>query len=142
MIDEYIIDYEEYAGLGAGSFGYINGTAYSNVFSIKKYIELIQQGMLPTAASKRFSKSEKIQYYLLMRLFGKSLDLEKIKNKYGIQFWFYTWKQVLFFLITRAIKLKDNHLILTPRGQYYLVILMREFFSGVNNFREIWTCPK
>ena len=139
MIDEYIVDYEEYAGLGSGSFGYIDGTIYSNTFSVQKYIDQVHKGVLPILASKRFSKAERIRYDLLMRLFGRSLNLKEMAKKYGDLFWLYIWKEILFFLAIRAITLRDNHLLLTPRGQYYLVVLMREFFTGVNNFREIIT---
>jgi hypothetical protein len=29
MIDEYVVDFDEYAGLGSGSIGYLDGVAYA-----------------------------------------------------------------------------------------------------------------
>ena len=29
MIDEYIVDYDQYVGIGSGSFGYINGACFA-----------------------------------------------------------------------------------------------------------------
>ncbi len=43
--------------------------------------------------------------------------------------------KLLFFVLTRALRQKDGWLYLTRKGQYYWVIMMREFFIGVNNFR-------
>ena len=55
MIDEYIVDYDEYAGLGSGSIGYLNGICYANTFDIRGYIAQIDRGELPLAASRIFS---------------------------------------------------------------------------------------
>ncbi len=137
MIDEYILDHDEYAGLGAGSFGYINGTIYSNTFSVENYIELVQRGLPPVAARKSFFKQERVRYEILMRLFGNTLSLDDLSKKYRRLFWFHFWKKI--FLATGAATCRNDQLLLTLKGQYYLVILMREFFSGVNNLREIRT---
>ena len=55
MIDEYIVDYDEYAGLGSGSIGYLSGVCYANTFDIGGYIAQIDRGELPLAASRVFS---------------------------------------------------------------------------------------
>ena len=39
-------------------------------------------------------------------------------------------------MMTGGLKKEKGVLRLTPRGQYYWVIMMREFFIGVNNFRD------
>ncbi len=52
MIDEYIVDYDEYAGLGSGSIGYLNGVCYANTFDIRTYIAQVDRGELPLAASR------------------------------------------------------------------------------------------
>lgn len=136
MIDEYIVDYKEYAGLGCGSFGYINGTIYSNTFSVQRYIDLLQKNTLPLVASRTFLRSERISYDLLMGLFGGSLNLKEMRSKYGDLVWFCLWKEIIFFAATGAVGFRNGRLSPTPRGRYYLVILMREFFTGVNNLRE------
>ena len=137
MIDEYILDHDEYAGLGAGSFGYINGNIYSNTFSVENYIELVQRGLLPVAARKSFFKQERVRYEILMKLFGGTLNLDDLSKKYRRLFRFHFWKKI--FIATGAATCRNDQLLLTLKGQYYLVILMREFFSGVNNLREIRT---
>ena len=72
-----------------------------------------------------------------MKLFGGTLSLDDISKKYRRLFWFHFWKKI--FLATGAATYRNDQLLLTLKGQYYLVILMREFFSGVNNLREIST---
>ncbi len=50
MIDEYIIDYDEYLGVGSGSFGYYNGRILSNTFDLSEYSELISNGFFSLKA--------------------------------------------------------------------------------------------
>ena len=50
MIDEYIVDYDEYAGLGSGSIGYMKGRCYANTFGIQEYIDRLEGGALPLMA--------------------------------------------------------------------------------------------
>ena len=41
-----------------------------------------------------------------------------------------------FLFATRSAVRKNGQFTLTQRGKYYIVVLMREFFIGVNNFRQ------
>lgn len=136
MIDEYVVNYEEYAGIGSGSFGYLSGSAYANTFDINEYTKRINEGALPLAAKKVFSIKERARYDFLMKLFGMSLNLEELSSKINGNAYRYLWPEIIFFLITGGLRKQGKMLTLTKRGQYYWVIMMREFFIGVNNFRD------
>jgi coproporphyrinogen III oxidase-like Fe-S oxidoreductase len=139
FIDEYIVGNDEYAGLGSGSFGYIQGKIYANTFSVPHYIESLHRGQLPILAARRFSRAEQIRYDFLMKMFGGSLDLRQLKKKYGESAMRELWKELLFFRMCGAASRRPGSsrvLELTRKGYYLLVVLMREFFTGVNNFRE------
>lgn len=136
MIDEYVVNYEEYAGLGSGSIGYLNGSAYANTFDIKAYIHEVDEGKLPLAAKKEFSIKERLRYDFLMKLFGLSLDLKQVSNKNGVNAYWYLLPEILFFRLAGGLKQSGKTLYLTQKGQYYWVLMMREFFIGVNNFRD------
>ncbi len=137
LIDEYIVNHDEYLGLGSGSFGFMQGAIFANTFSIQDYINNLQTGRLPVAFRKNFSQQELIRYDFLMRLFGKRLNIAELEKKYSGNFCKSLWKEILFFKAIGALERKDNFLLLTPKGLYYWVIMMREFFTGVNNFRDI-----
>jgi len=138
MIDEYVVNFEEYAGLGSGSFGYLGGSVYANTFDIKEYINRLNKGSLPIAAKKDFSTKERLRYDFLMKLFGLSLNLDHLRSKTGHSVYRYLWPEIFFFRLTGGIKKSGDILSLTQRGQYYWVIMMREFFIGVNNFRDFF----
>ena len=137
LIDEYIVDYDEYAGLGAGAFGFLNGIIYSNVFDVGKYTTQINQGTMSIAASKRFSTLNQIRYDFLMKLFGTSVSLDFFREKYGRLYWLFLWKEITFFLLAGITVMKSRHLKLIPARAYCIVSLMREFFTGVNRLRSI-----
>jgi coproporphyrinogen III oxidase-like Fe-S oxidoreductase len=136
LIDEYVVNFEEYAGSGSGSIGYLGGSAYANTFDIEEYIRNIECGTLPIAAKKLFSLRERLRYDFLMKLFGLSLDLADLDARHHVRTERYLWPEILFFSVAGGLKKEGRILSLTPEGQYYWVIMMREFFIGVNNFRD------
>ena len=137
MIDEYIVDYDEYVGAGSGSFGYVNGACLANTFSIPDYMKSVASGRLPILAKKDFTIREQIQYDFMMKLFGMSLDVRRAENKFDGRFMKTLWKEAGMLRLAGALTYDNGKLRLTRKGQYLWVIMMREFFTGVNNFRDV-----
>jgi coproporphyrinogen III oxidase-like Fe-S oxidoreductase len=136
MIDEYIVDYDEYAGMGSGSIGFLSGTCYANTFDIPRYIRQVTAGELPIMASRTFHVKDMMRYDFLMKLFGMRLDLSSLCEKYGVSPWPYLWFDILALYLSGRIRYRAPALHLTPKGGYAWVIMMREFFISVNNFRD------
>ena len=136
-IDEYIIDNDNYVGTGPGSWGYINGTMYSNTFSIEHYINMLGQNKHPIVSYRDFSRFEAIRYDLLLKMLEDNLSFSQMKKKYGNYFWLYLCRELLFLFITRSMIFKDKNIILTPRGRYYCLMMMRNFFSIVGDYRDM-----
>lgn len=136
MIDEYVINYDEYAGLGSGSIGYLGGSIYANTFDIEDYIKQVEKGQFPLSARRDCGLKEKLLYDFLMKLFGLSLDLKELGEKHSVNAARYLFPEIFFFMMAGGIKKEGDLLTLTPKGQYYWVIMMREFFTSVNNFRD------
>ena len=136
MIDEYIVDYNEYAGLGSGSIGYLKGRCYANTFDIREYIYRLNNGQSPLMASRDFTPKDQARYDFLMKLFGLELNLALLKEKYGGRIFQYLGINILAFALAGGLRYSCGNLCLTARGRYYWVIMMREFFIAVNNFRD------
>ena len=136
MIDEYIVDYDEYAGLGSGSIGYLNGTCYANIFDIEKYIVRVKRGEMPIMAFRDFPLKDQLRYDFLMKLFGMKMDIPSLQKKYGGIFYRVLWFNILAFILAGALQYRSPYFYLTKRGCYHWVIMMREFFIAVNNFRD------
>ena len=80
MIDEYIVDYEEYVGIGCGAFCFLDGAIYVNTFSLRDYAERIDGGHDAGALQTRaFGRNERMRYRFLMSLFGMTLDKRAVR---------------------------------------------------------------
>ncbi len=141
LIDEYIVDYDEYVGVGSGSFGYANGACFANTFSLKDYTELVHADKFPLLAKKSFTLQEQAQYEFTMKLFGVTLDVAEAERKFNGKFRKLLRKELSAFRAIGALEDKNGKLRLTRKGRYLWVIIMREFFTGVNNFRDVCRAP-
>ena len=136
LIDEYVVDFDEYAGLGSGAIGYVNGVCYANTFDILQYISALNQGSLPLQAAREFSEPDRIRYDFLMKLFSTRMNVHEMEKKYDGIFFKTLWKEMAAFTLAGSFRYFTPNLYLTPRGRYLWVIMMREFFIAVNNFRD------
>lgn len=136
MIDEYVVDYDEYAGLGSGAIGFFQGTCYANTFDINRYIASLEQNIVPLMASRSFNLHDQMSYDFLMRLFSTKINVNELEKKYDGKFLRSLWKELIAFTLAGSFRYLSPELHLTPRGRYFWVIMMREFFIAVNNFRE------
>ena len=135
MIDEYVIEYPEFAAAGAGSFGYVGGTLYANTFSLSRYVRTVRSGILPVMLLRPFSRRQRALYRLLMELFSGRVKIGAEDRGHADSPFPYALPEIGLLLLSRSAVLHDRALELTERGYYYVVSLMREFFNGVNNLR-------
>ncbi len=137
MIDEYIVINDDYVGAGSGAFGLVAGGIYANTFSLSDYGRRIKEGRFPLSARKIFSRRELARYALLMGLFGLSMDTDMFREKFHAPVWSLLGPELLFFRLVGAVTFEGKRIKLTRKGQYYWVAMMREFFTGVDNFRDL-----
>ncbi|MGI9330043.1 MAG: coproporphyrinogen III oxidase family protein [Gammaproteobacteria bacterium] len=137
QVDEYVIAHEDYVGAGSGAFGYLQGQLQANTFSLRDYQARVASGQTGVTHSREFSRREQLRYHLLMRLFGLHLDKGLTIDRFGAAAWRRLAPEVAALKLAGAVREQDAVLRLTPRGRYYWVVMMREFFSGVNRFREV-----
>ncbi len=136
MVDEYVVDQEDYVGAGSGAFGYVHGRLTANSFSLREYQARIAAGGLGVTRSRNLSRREQLRYHLLMRLFGLRLDKGITRERFGDDAYRQLWPEVMALKLAGAVRETSDELHLTDRGMYYWVVMMREFFTGVNRFRE------
>ena len=135
MIDEYIIDYDDYVGVGAGSVGFLNGDFYVNTFSLEKYDELISHGQLPIVSWRRLSEREHFRYYMLTKLFGMSLDPDKFHQRFNDYVNNKLRLEMTFFKTFGLVK-KNKSIEVTSKGMYTICVMQKEFFAALNTLRE------
>jgi menaquinone C8-methyltransferase len=138
MIDEYIVDHDEYVGIGSGSFSYLGGEIYANTFSLRHYADAIERGHPSVDARMRLHRRDQLRYRLMMDLFGLRLDKRAFAEKTGVSVERALPVEVLFLKAAGAFSRDDAEAIeLSETGRYLLVVMMREFFIGVNGIRDL-----
>lgn len=136
LIDEYIVDTEEYVAVGSGSFSYLDGTLYASTFSLNEYGERIAAGEMAITGIQPFSRRQQMRYRMMMELFGLRFDREAFRNRFGITPERGLWLEMAFFHFLNAFSRQDPA-VPTPTGRYLSLVIMREFFTGVNHVRDI-----
>jgi coproporphyrinogen III oxidase-like Fe-S oxidoreductase len=137
MIDEYIVDFEEYPAIGSGGLSYLDGALYVNTFSVKDYNAMIENGYMSIVGKTPFSKWDRMRYRLMMQLFGLRLDKKQWQKDFGCSVARGLPMEYAFFKSIGAFAHEDDEqILLSPKGRYLLVSLMREFFIGVNKVRD------
>jgi len=137
MIDEYIIEYDSYVGVGSGAFGYFNDSIFINTFNLQEYIERVHAGHMPTSLVKQFTHRETLHYMLLMKLFSTELPKTFFETERGRRFKKELWPELTLLRLIGAVREEQDRLVLTDQGRYLWVMAMREFFIGVDTMRDV-----
>ncbi|OGN94797.1 MAG: hypothetical protein A2Y89_01080 [Chloroflexi bacterium RBG_13_51_18] len=135
MIDEYIIQSDDYIGIGAGSVSIVQDNFYVNSFSLEHYHKIIASGRLPIVGWRELAEKEKLRYYLLTKLFGLKLDKSAFRQRFGKDIDNRLWLEIAFFKAFGLVSGSDI-LQVTAKGMYPVSVMMREFFAALNTLRE------
>ncbi len=136
MFDEYIIDQEDYVGVGSGAFSYVGGAMYSTTFSLNHYCRRVEEGRSGITQHRTLGRRERMRYDFLVRLFGGELRLDYLRDRYGRAFALQLAPELAAMRLIGATRLEDGAIRLTRRGMYCWVLMMAEFFNAVNDVRE------
>lgn len=137
MIDEYVVDYEEYPAIGSGGITYLGDTLFVNTFSVTEYNNAIESGRMSMMGKTTFSLRDRMRYRFMMQLFGLRLDKRRFKRDFGMSIEAGLPVEMAFMRASGAFATDNaDELTLTPKGRYLVVVMMRQFFIGVNNLRD------
>lgn len=136
IIDEYVVDFDDYIGIGTGSVSLLNGNFYINSFSLDRYHEFATQGKLPIIRWRKLSQHELRYYYLLSKLFGMQLDDQDFHQRFNVELHQKLKGELLLLKLFGIVKEEDGKITVTRKGMYSLNVMMREFFSSLNSLRE------
>ena len=136
--DEYVVDHDEYLGVGSGAFSFLGSSLYVNTFSLRRYNERIKEGKTGVERRHQFDKHAVLQYRLLLGLFSARLSRKYFREVHGVDLDKALFKEMLGLRIAGAIK--DNpedpdNLIVTDAGKFLGLVMMKAFYSGMDNVR-------
>ena len=133
FFDEYVVNHDEYLGLGAGAFSYIDNTLYANTFNVDEYIEIVKNQQSTIKLKKVYEPDDQLKYRLMLRLFTNEFSPEKFDRHYGPGSTKKVFKELKFLKIINAFE--GSSYSLNTAGKYYAMIMMKEFYIGMNELR-------
>lgn len=138
MIDEYIVDYEQYVGIGSGALSFLGGRIYANTFSLKEYAARIQAGRMSVAKwGKQYSRKALMRYRFVTDLFGLRLDKRKFEMDFGVPVERGLWAELAFMHLAGGITTHNaEEITLNEKGRYLLMVIMRETLAASNDARD------
>jgi coproporphyrinogen III oxidase-like Fe-S oxidoreductase len=137
MIDEYIIDFDDYIGVGSGSVSIYRGNFLVNTFSLDKYSRLIENGNLPVVGWRALSTKEQMYYYLLTKLFGIQFNKNDFHRRFNADINSKLGKELMALRLFDLVEYGDT-IRVKRDGMYTVSSLMREFFTSLNSLREVY----
>jgi len=138
MIDEYIVDFPEYVGIGSGALSFLDGVVFGNTFSLGEYSTMIEQGrMAVTKHGKRYGKMAQMRYRFVTDLFGLTLDKRRFREDFGVPVELALAVELAFMTAVGGIATHTaEEITLTQKGRYLLLVMMRETLAASNDARD------
>ena len=142
--DEYVVDHDEYLGVGSGAFSFLNNSLYVNTFSLRRYGERIAAGNTGVERRREFDKHAIMQYRLMLGLFAHRLSRKYFREVHGINVDRYLMKEMLGLRISGAIKDDPNdpdRIIVTDAGKVLGLVMMKAFYAAMDQVRAELRAP-
>lgn len=136
--DEYVIDHDEYLGVGSGAFSFLGNNLYVNTFSLRRYGERIRAGKTGVERQRSFDKHAVLQYRLLLGLFAARLSRKYFRDVHGVNVDRALFKEMTALKLVGAIKddpADRDRIIVTDAGKFLGLVMMKAFYSGMDNVR-------
>ncbi|MDA7848111.1 coproporphyrinogen III oxidase family protein [Sulfurospirillum sp.] len=135
MSDEYIGSNAEYIGIGSGAFSFLGNTLYINAFNLKQYETLINSNNQATIAKCDFDLKNKIKYQFLTCLFNGPINISIFNKSLDIDIEQILKKELFLMKKLNTIYIKNKIIYPTKFGNYINVVLMSQFYSGIDKIR-------
>ena len=121
---------EEYFGFGAGAHGYLNGIRRANIAPVNKYIQRIEEGILPIRTETPISEKEQREEEMFLGLRKTSgVSIDVFTKKFGVSPLVFYRDQLSKLLEQQLITIENNHIRLTKKGRFLGNDVFMEFIG-------------
>lgn len=138
MNDEYNANHNEYVGIGSGAFSFLKDTLYINTFNLENYAQNIQKHGSSYMAYCEFEQIYRIKYLFLNALFDGEVSISKFNEKNNVRLEELLKKEIQLLKFANAISIKKDIIKTKELGKYLCIVMMREFYSGMDRVRAMF----
>jgi oxygen-independent coproporphyrinogen-3 oxidase len=108
--------YKDYLSFGTSAHSFMNGKRWSNLSSLKMYIDAIKKNENAVISIEEITKVEMEEEYVLLALRSRGLLLDEFRKKFGND-WLARNEKLIDQLVQEKLLVKNNQIIfLTPKG--------------------------
>ncbi len=137
LSDEYVVDNNEYIGVGSGAFSYLDNQLFVNSYDLQQYKHMINNHYNANIAfTKPFKFKQKVQYLFMLHLFEGRIDITNFDKLINSSIEKVLKKEIFMLKIVDAIKIENGVIYATSYGKFLALIMMREFYSGMDEVRK------
>lgn len=156
--DEYVSANHQYLGAGSGAFSFIGGRLFVNAFNLKDYCESVAKKRNANIAYTDFARVDILRYLFLCEIFSGQLDIEEFNASNECDLERDLRLEIAGLKACGAIRVErdfdkgrdkgDNSagenldfkriLRCTEFGHYVCVVLMKEFYAGMDLVRAVF----
>ncbi|TXE88179.1 coproporphyrinogen III oxidase family protein [Campylobacter volucris] len=140
--DEYVSSHHEYLGVGSGAFSFLDGELLINAFNLNDYSRLIKEKQNANIAKANFSKKEIIKYVFLTEMFTGKIEIDKFNKTLECDLEKDLFIELLGLKLNKAIKKENNTLYISEFGRYLFMVLMKDFYTGMDLVRAVFRDDK
>lgn len=158
LSDEYVSANHQYLGAGSGAFSFIGGRLFVNAFNLKDYCESVAKKRNANIAYTDFARVDILRYLFLCEIFSGQLDIEEFNTSNECDLEKDLRLELAGLKVCGAIRVErdflkkrdkgDNSagenldfkriLRCTEFGHYVCVVLMKEFYAGMDLVRAVF----
>jgi coproporphyrinogen III oxidase-like Fe-S oxidoreductase len=116
-----------YLGLGASAASYLHDIFYLNTFNVAEYIRALGAGRMPVALSLELTRRMQMAGWLYWRIYATRFHKSDFAQRFHEPFDAVYAKYFKLLALLRLIRRRDDEIILTDAGAYWLHVLQDVF---------------
>ncbi|MDF2939289.1 MAG: hypothetical protein K0Q90_4662 [Paenibacillaceae bacterium] len=106
-------------GFGCSATTLLDGQFKINTFSIPEYTARVDSGDIPTALTLRFTRRQRMIYYLFWTAYTTQVDGTAFRQFFGASLERYYGLELALARMLGLVRKQDGCYILTSKGMYY-----------------------
>ncbi|NLY04477.1 MAG: coproporphyrinogen III oxidase family protein [Campylobacter sp.] len=138
LTDEYVGSNHEYVGIGSGAFSFLDGKLLINAFNLNDYNLRIKNGKSTVMATCDFKPKERLEYLLLTELFDGVINIKEFNTANDANIKKDLALELNLLRLVGAVYEKNGEIKTTKFGSYLCLVLMKEFYTGMDKVRAIF----
>ncbi|PMP60811.1 MAG: hypothetical protein C0171_01025 [Caldisphaera sp.] len=136
IVDEYIIDNDDFIGVGTGAMSHLSQYYYANSFSLEKYEKMINNGKFSISLLRELNLKDQIYIYLIYRLYSLKINKKEFETKFNHDIYHYLRSEINLLSFLGIIKDDGNYFKVTNNGKYYSNLFMKYLYINISNIRK------